>query len=105
MIKEKFKKPKDIKLDKFIKKFEKESGLTLTATSNTTQLNGFTKTYEENGEVIIEIYLYTESEPSNYIEGVYRNKPFNQGHENDFIVADGDLKGLVIKTKEKTGVL
>ncbi len=101
MIKEKFIKPKDENIEKFISKLEKKLDMTLIAKTSESEVNGYFTTKQEGGDTIVEIHLYDDDEPTNYFEGVYKNIPYNHGHKTSFVKAKGDLKDLLTATKGK----
>lgn len=94
-----------MKIEDFIKKLQKDTGLVLMAIDETTELNGYVNTKQENGKVIVEVVLYPEDEPANYVEGIYKNIPFHHGHKNNYVKAKGNLKEVLTDAKAKLAML
>ena len=83
-----FVKPDNIERDAFIKQLETDLGVKLVSENKEDTVNGHVNTYEKEGKLYVVVDLYTEDEPSNYVEGVYNNIPYHQGHRSNFVKVD-----------------
>lgn len=80
-----FIKPDNIKRDIFIKQLETGLGVKLVADTVDSEVNGYVSTYEKEGKLCVVVNLYDEDEPANYMEGIYNNIPYHQGHKSSFV--------------------
>ena len=83
-----FIKPDNIERDAFIKKLETELSVKLVSENEEDTVNGHVNTYEKEGKLYVVVELYDESEPANYVEGVYNGTPYHSGHKSNFVKVD-----------------
>lgn len=87
-----FIKPLDVERNVFLDQIETKLGAKLKILGNDTVTNGTFNTYESERYLYVVVNLYDEDEPANYVEGVYNNIPYHQGHKSSFVKSEGDLK-------------
>ena len=83
-----FIKPDKLGRSEFIAQLETELGTKLVAKNKEDSIGGHVSTYEKEGKLYVVVELYDESEPANYMEGVYNNIPYHRGHRSNFVKVD-----------------
>lgn len=88
-------------LKKDIETIQDDLKVSLKADTVDAVVSGYINTKQVDGKTIVEVFTYDKDEPANYVEGIYKNIPYNHGHKTSFVSVKEDLTDKVSDFEKK----